>query len=134
MTEMLGDYKVHPAASIFPLLSEPELNALAEDIDYNGLIDPIVLSHDNTTIIDGRNRWLACARTKTHVDPVFRPLGAHYTEEMILRFIIARNMKRRDLDPGQRAAIGLKFRPRLAEAAKQRQLAGLKKGDQLPVR
>ena len=36
--------KVHPAADLFPLMSESELKELAEDIKQNGLQQPIVIA------------------------------------------------------------------------------------------
>ena len=46
--------KVHPAADLFPLMSESELRELGEDIKANGLQHVIVL-HEGK-LIDGRNR------------------------------------------------------------------------------
>jgi hypothetical protein len=46
--------KVHPAAELFPLMSESELRELGEDIRANGLLSPIVI-HDGK-LVDGRNR------------------------------------------------------------------------------
>jgi hypothetical protein len=46
--------KVHPAAELFPLMSESELRELGENIRANGLQSPIVLT-DNM-LLDGRNR------------------------------------------------------------------------------
>jgi hypothetical protein len=66
--------KVHPAADLFPLMSETELKELAEDIKQNGLKNPIVLAttslldeSGNRTdvythaLLDGRNRLDALA-------------------------------------------------------------------------
>jgi hypothetical protein len=50
---------VHPAAAMFPLLSETDpvaLKALGEDIRKNGLTSPIVLYGDQPSLLDGRNR------------------------------------------------------------------------------
>jgi hypothetical protein len=50
---------VHPTADLFPLMSEPELRELGEDIKKNGLQNPIVLFEDKpgkTFLLDGRNR------------------------------------------------------------------------------
>ena len=41
----------------------------------------------------------------------------------------AQDMQRRDLAAGQKAMIGLAIAPHLEAAAKERQIAGLKKGD-----
>jgi transposase len=46
--------KVHPAADLFPRMSEDELRELGEDIKANGLRSPIVLTDD--MLLDGRNR------------------------------------------------------------------------------
>jgi hypothetical protein len=46
--------KIHPAADLFPLMSESELRELGEDIKANGLRSPIVLTDD--MLLDGRNR------------------------------------------------------------------------------
>ena len=55
--------KVHPAAELFPLMSEDELRELADDIKKNGLKDPVALVVDQETkayqVLDGRNRVAA---------------------------------------------------------------------------
>ena len=61
--------RVHPCADVFPMLSDVELGALAEDIAANGLREPIVIwragaddSDQIISILDGRNRMEALAR------------------------------------------------------------------------
>jgi hypothetical protein len=49
----------HPVANVWPLLPEPELQALADDVKAHGLRHPIV-RHRDGRILDGRNRYLAC--------------------------------------------------------------------------
>ncbi len=66
----------------------------------HGLIEPIILSHDQSTIIDGRNRYRACIAAETF--PVFDVLEASYTELMIIDLIVSVNLKRRA--PDRRAA------------------------------
>jgi hypothetical protein len=46
--------KVHPAADLFPMMSEPELRELGEDIKANGLRTPIAVYKGK--LLDGRNR------------------------------------------------------------------------------
>lgn len=53
--------KVHPAAELFPLMSESELRELGEDIRKNGLLSPITIDGENNALIDGRNRLDAIA-------------------------------------------------------------------------
>jgi hypothetical protein len=48
--------KVHPAADLFPLMSEDELRELGEDIKANGLLSPIIIDGDDDSLVDGRNR------------------------------------------------------------------------------
>lgn len=62
---------VHPAADLFPMMSDPELRELADDIKAHGLQEPLVLWQDNraeargkdgpftTYLLDGRNRLAA---------------------------------------------------------------------------
>ena len=51
--------KIHPAAELFPRMSDEELKALTEDIRKNGLRVPIVTWHDSDGqewLLDGRNQ------------------------------------------------------------------------------
>jgi hypothetical protein len=50
---------VHPAADLFPLMSEPELHELGEDIKANGLRSKIIIYSGQ--LLDGRNRLDAMA-------------------------------------------------------------------------
>ena len=63
-------FKVHPAADVFPMMSDEELAALGEDIKANGLRTPITLwacgkNESGETVyllLDGRNRMEALNR------------------------------------------------------------------------
>src|SRR3990172_9106480 len=63
----MHDYEAHPAAALFPVLGEDELQKLADDIRANGLLEPIVLYEGK--VLDGRNRLDACKRAG--VEPKF---------------------------------------------------------------
>ncbi|MFO1353025.1 MAG: ParB N-terminal domain-containing protein [Gammaproteobacteria bacterium] len=93
------DMAVHPAADVFPMLPDDELNDLAEDIKQNGLQQPIVFADLNgyPVLIDGRNRREACKRAG--VDPKVVVLKGQDP----ITYILSANVNRRHLSKGQRA-------------------------------
>lgn len=118
MTELYG-YTVHPLADEFPLIEGDEFAGLVDSIAEHGLFDPIVLSHDGQTLIDGRNRLRACYEART--DPRFVNLGDNESE---VDYIVAHNLARRDLNPGQRAVLALTVLPHKEAEARRRMSAG----------
>ena len=99
-----GKLKVHPAADEFPLMDDERRAELAASIKTaKRLIRPVVLTADGTTIIDGRNRYLACQ--DAGIKPRFERFSKGATELEIVQFIKAENLARRDLNPGQRVMI-----------------------------
>lgn len=90
-----NEFKPHPLAEVFPLISGDEFDALVEDIRVNGLQHPIIL-HEGL-ILDGRNRYRACRAANVALrfevfagaDPV--------------AFVVSTNLRRRDLNASQRA-------------------------------
>jgi hypothetical protein len=54
MPNWRDDLPVHPAADLFPIMSESELRELGEDIKANGLQFPVIVHDDQ--LLDGRNR------------------------------------------------------------------------------
>lgn len=115
----LGPYEVHPFADKFPLISGEEFDELVEDIKLRGQRQPIVLNHDGTVLIDGRNRYRACEAAG--VPPLLERLGPEYDETMILEYIVSINVERRHLDSGQRAFLALDFEAAFTKAAKAAQ-------------
>lgn len=102
----LSNLKIHPAAAVFPMLSDDELAELADDIRQNGLNHPLVVAEVNgeTVLVDGRNRLRAC-----------RLAGV---EPEVIRFdgdpaslIISQNIRRRHLSKGQIAMVLAKICP-----------------------
>ena len=101
-------YKVHPAADVFPMMSDEELDALGEDIKANGLQHPIVfhaVKHadhraGNLQLIDGRNRLEAMERAGIVVEEKRRVLP-HYKDPVA--HIIGLNIHRRHLTKQQQA-------------------------------
>jgi hypothetical protein len=88
-------YKIHPIAALFPMMTDDELNELANDIKDNGLIHPIVKK--DGLIIDGRNRLKACELA--NVEPQF----TEFDGESIEAYIVSANLSRRNLTKGQQA-------------------------------
>ena len=112
------DYEIHEDAHILPLLEGEELDALASDIQAHGLIEPILLYEGK--IIDGRNRLRACELIG--LEPTFQETELDGLTP--LEFVLSKNLHRRHLTAGQRAALALSFLPRLKEEAKQRKGIG----------
>ena len=105
--------KIHPAAEIFPMLSDEELDSLAVDIKTHGLRHPLVM-HDRE-LLDGRNRLAACKIAG--VVPSF----VEYEGDSPVSFVISVNIKRRQLDASQRACVAVEIEPMFAVEAKKRQ-------------
>lgn len=88
----------HPAANVFPLMSDDELQGLADDIKANKLRDP--LCHDDAgRIVDGRNRWIACQVSGVEARSLPLPQDISAVD-----YVISHNLHRRNLTPSQRAA------------------------------
>ena len=98
--ETIGPYKVHPVASVFPLMEGPEFDELVEDIDLSGQRVPIVVY--NGELLDGRNRLRACL--KLGIAPVVTQYIPKPNVD-IGGWIISINAMRRNLTPDQRVAV-----------------------------
>jgi hypothetical protein len=141
--------KVHPAADLFPLMSESELRELGEDIKKHGLSNPVTLWRDDDDggklyLLDGRNRLDAMAEvgiqffsttkdirtpngqtlSKTLPDPP----GAYALETDPYAFVVSANITRRHLTAEQKRdliANVLKATPEKSN----RQIASIAKAD-----
>lgn len=122
---MKSNLEAHPAASMFPMIPQDELEALSTDIGANGLLDPVVLFEGK--ILDGRNRAKACEMAGVRVETVaWRPRNG----EGPIAYAIAKNLHRRHLSASQRAALAVEVLPMLEVEAKGRMLAGVADPDQ----
>lgn len=106
--------KDHEIASIFPLLPESELEALAADIKANGLREPIVL-HEGK-ILDGRNRYRACK-----IAGVEPRVEQHRANGSLVEFVFSMNYHRRHLTQSQKATSATEALPWFEKEAKERQ-------------
>lgn len=91
----------HPIAEIFPLMSDAELSQLADDIEANGLRDPIWLYEGK--ILDGRNRYRAC------VSKDIDHRVEHYKGKNPVAFSLSKNLHRRHLTESQRAMVAARI-------------------------
>jgi ParB-like chromosome segregation protein Spo0J len=108
-------WPVHPAAELFPLLSDDELAELAGDIKAHGLHEAVWLYRDpdrGTVLLDGRNRWRACYLAGIKDIPV-----RWYDGDDPVTFSISLNVVRRHLTAGQKAAVASNAKPLYAEQA-----------------
>lgn len=95
----MSDREFHPIANQFPMISEVELQELAEDIKKNGQIEDIILFEGK--ILDGRNRYTSCKMA--NVPPRSRVFNGSYEEAIDL--VVSLNIDRRHLTTSQRAMI-----------------------------
>ena len=106
MDDFTGE--IHPLADIYPMLSEPDLRRLAEDIKANGLHVPPTLDREGR-LIAGRNRVAACLMV--NVEPDFEVYEGDVADS-----VLAENDLRRHQSSGQRAIA----RARVLDAAGRR--------------
>jgi hypothetical protein len=113
---------IHPAADIFPMMEGDDFQDLCADIKERGLQQLITIWTDGT-LLDGRNRLLACYQTDQAV------VLDRYEGDNPLQYSLSANLHRRHLNIGQRAMVALRVEEIESEAAKERQrTAGLEHG------
>ncbi len=91
---------VHPAADLFPPMSDTELQQLGEDIKKHGLRVPVVFFGDRTTLIDGRNRLDAMERAGLSIFDTsgnFLPSSATVENVDPVAYVVSANLRRRHL-------------------------------------
>lgn len=121
----IGEHEVHPAAALFPMISEAKWPAFVEDLRVNGQRTKIVLI--GKLILDGRNRYKALLELGR--EPKFRQFGDDPTDGSDpIAFVTSLNIQRRQLDETELAYVGLELVPMYEAQAKERQVANLKQG------
>jgi ParB-like chromosome segregation protein Spo0J len=122
--------EIHPAAAIFPMMSDDELKELAKSITAFDLREKIGVLPGSTvengqtiyTVIDGRNRLEALRRLKVKDDVIFEnfvevvdPADFRATPE---EYVLLANIERRNLTRQQRRDLAGKLAVMLAERQK----------------
>lgn len=96
---------VHPAADLFPGMSDAELRQLGEDIRAHGLRAPVVFLGDGKTLIDGRNRLDAMERAGLTILDARGECGVPFeTVDKVdpVVYVVSANLHRRHLTAEQR--------------------------------
>lgn len=105
--------EIHPAAALFPMISDADLDQMAADIRERGLVHPLVLTTGGV-LLDGRNRLEACARAGVE------PRWTTYRGEDPTRYVMSVNLERRHLSEDERAFLALELIPMFEEEARRR--------------
>jgi len=108
------NYDAHPAANIFPMMPEADLEEMAADIKENGLLNPIEIFEGK--IIDGRNRYRACQ--KIGLRPRFYEIQTGDDFDAV-SYVLSLNLHRRHLTTSQRAMVAVEVEKVYAEEAKE---------------
>ncbi len=113
------DCPFHPAANIFPMMSEPELAGLAENIKKDGLGNSIVMVGE--AVLDGRNRLAACKLAGE--EPHFVQWDGKGSP---VDYVLSQNLHRRHLNDQQRALVAANVKRYLEKEGNARRLENLK--------
>jgi hypothetical protein len=102
------DLPFHPAAELFPLMTQIELEALAENIATIGQQDPIKTldGGDGPMVLIGRNRFRACQMRG--LTPWIEPISEGFNGDPVA-LVIASNRHRVHLTGAQLAWIGFQY-------------------------
>jgi ParB-like chromosome segregation protein Spo0J len=115
--------KPHPISELLPAMSDDELLQLTADIREHGLHQPVVVYEGQ--ILDGRHRFKACEASG--VPPRFTEF--HGDDAGAAALVYSANLARRQLSKSQLAIAGAKLKAWHAVRAKERMLAGVKRGN-----
>jgi hypothetical protein len=119
MTELIPEkLKIHPAAELFPMMSQSDVFKLTEDIRQHGLknrLTAIGTSLSDCELIDGRNRLVALDAIGEHWSDHIELVAPGNVPDPIA-YVVSLNLHRRHLTDSQRSMIAA-------------QIANMKKGD-----
>jgi hypothetical protein len=120
--EVICDYEIHPAASVFPLMEGEQFDGLVHSIQQHGVQNPIVYS--DGLILDGRNRLRAVMKLRAEGHHVDLPKRKWSADGMTAtQWIEAQNLDRRHLSPDAYTAASAALSRILGKEAKERKAA-----------
>jgi N6-adenosine-specific RNA methylase IME4 len=114
--------------ALIPPLRPEELAQLEANILAEGIRDPLVTW--GGVLIDGHNRYAIAERHGLTYQTVEREFA---DRDAAVLWVVYNQFGRRNLTTAARAELGMRIEPILAAQAKARQVAGLMRGDELPV-
>lgn len=126
---MTTTLEYHQISNLLPMPSEGEQQLLKDSIQKDGLLDPIVI-YDGK-IIDGRSRYEACVAIG--IPPITRQYSPERDGASPTSWVLAKNLFRRHLNAGQRAAVSMAAMPHFEAEAKERQAAAQFGSDTTPT-
>ena len=106
---------------LIPAVSRADFERLKNSIkEHGGLLMPIILNQDNV-VLGGHHRMRACKELGFPVTLNVKNFRDKPMEE--LRYVVAVNLHRRDLDEFQKAEIGLEMEKLVRKLAEERKKA-----------
>jgi hypothetical protein len=131
----------HPAANIYPLMSDSDLDKLADDIANHDLLTPMVLIQEGDTVklLDGRNRALALNLfDEQSAEDLFVASNFVYwkptsTDDTPTSYVVSQNTHRRHLTKDQLTIVAAKIAIAFEVEAKAKMVSTLKKGKEKPA-
>lgn len=128
--ELIHDYRVHPAASVFPLMEGEQFQSLVDSIAVHGVQNPLVSCKGE--VIDGRNRLRAVMKLRDEGHKVELPCvewdGAG-GKMSVAEWVAAQNLDRRHLSDEAYVTATAAINRILRKEVKERQAAGLQRGN-----
>ena len=116
-TMKFAGFDIHPAANLFPMMTEEEFEELKDDVQKHGQILPIIL-HEGK-ILDGRNRAMVC-----HQLGITPKVETWDGDGSPTDYAIGLNAKRRNLTKTQLSCVATDALPLYeAEAAERARVA-----------
>ena len=100
--QSIKTYDVHPAAELFPLMTDEEFAGLKEDIRLHGQCDDVLIWDGK--LLDGRNRLRACI--ELGIEPGWAELPKRNDP---VAWVLSNNLHRRHLNTAQRAMVAQKL-------------------------
>ncbi|REK56648.1 MAG: hypothetical protein DWQ49_09770 [Bacteroidetes bacterium] len=100
---------IHDYCNMFPQMDDSDYDRLVQSIKDNGFMEdePVICVREGDDgdfyVLDGRNRLNAAL--DVGIEPVFK----EYIGEDALNFVVSRNLSRRHLTTGQKAALASKL-------------------------